>query len=572
MQLLSQAEIGEKANGILSFIDKFSGMNGGDTALSKYLKRFTDDELKAIAISGKFDKATAKNILSLRGLSTDFLDSAENVGKFADTVSNSGTPLENLGKAAGEFGKQLLSGFKQLGLFLATNPIGWIIDAAAVTALLAVAYKKFNISAEEANKNLKNAFDESKSQIKSAKEQKDTVDQLANSYEKLSKGVNTATNENISLSTDSYKEYLDVCNQIADIYPDLVIGYDAQGNAILSLKGNVDELLESYKKVQQEAYATAYIGVKDEDGKRTGTAKDRLAAYNAITDPNGNHSKRIQNSTKNSGSVSYTPELLISEYKKMINMSDEELKAYITSTDSGASIIAKQFVNTIADGTKESFDEVRKVSQENLNSLLGDQKEMLKNEVTALEGYMKGVTDASGSALASGYDKLTEKQQSLVTSLLSSIDMNTMQAFKDSGDFEKAEQEWVNNLVSSISNMSVEAKSAYDDLQESIVHPDDLMASDITDLDKYLTTLESELNISKDKLKEIFNLEDIFDTQTSFDNVVKQYLGTDAFNELSSGAEKAAHSVDKLAESEMNHKASMITLNERCLTYTVWQR
>lgn len=229
----------------------------------------------------------------------------------------------------------------------------------------------------------------------------------------------------------------------------------------------------------------------------------------------------------------------------MINMSDEELKAYITSTDSGASMIAKQFVNTIADGTKESFDEVRKVSQENLNSLLGDQKEMLKNETTALEGYMKGVTDASGNALASGYDKLTEKQQNLATSLLSTIDVDTLEEFKKSGDFAKAEQKWVDNLVSSVSNMSVTAKSAYDKLQDSIANPDDLTSAGIENIDKYLDTLGSELNISKDKLKEIFNLDDIFDTQTSFDNLVKQYLGEDTFNELSNGAKKAAESVDE---------------------------
>lgn len=57
---------------------------------------------------------------------------------------------------------------KSIGTFLLTNPIGWIIDAAAAIALLAVLYKKFNISAEEANKNLKNAFDESKTFISSS--------------------------------------------------------------------------------------------------------------------------------------------------------------------------------------------------------------------------------------------------------------------------------------------------------------------------------------------------------------------------------------------------------------------
>ena len=36
-------------------------------------------------------------------------------------------------------------------------------------------------------------------------------------------------------------------------YPHLVTGFDAQGNAILSLKGNVDELIQSYKDAAQSA-------------------------------------------------------------------------------------------------------------------------------------------------------------------------------------------------------------------------------------------------------------------------------------------------------------------------------
>ena len=93
--------------------------------------------------------------------------------------------------------------------------------------------------------------------------------------------------------------------------------------------------------------------------------------------------------------------------------------------------------------------------------------------------------------------------------------------------------------------MSATAKNAYDKLQDSIANPDDLTSTAIENIDGYLDTLSSELDISKDKLKEIFNLDDIFDTQTSFDNIVKQYLGEDTFNELSSGVKKAAESVDE---------------------------
>ena len=126
--------------------------------------------------------------------------------------------------------------------------------------------------------------------------------------------------------------------------------------------------------------------------------------------------------------------------------------------------------------------------------------------------------------------------------------------------------------------MSAEAKNAYDKLQDSIADPNNLTSTNIDEINNYLSTLASELKISKYKLKEIFNLDDIFDTRESFNNIVEQYLGTDTFNELSSGAEKAANSVDEYGNSvkeagkssaelfasqqaHLNHKPSILYLS-----------
>lgn len=67
---------------------------------------------------------------------------------------------------------------------------------------------------------------------------KKTVDELASSYEKLSKGVDTATNTNLSLSDEDYKEYLDITNQLAEAFPSLQKALDDSGNAILTLGQN----------------------------------------------------------------------------------------------------------------------------------------------------------------------------------------------------------------------------------------------------------------------------------------------------------------------------------------------
>lgn len=414
---------------------------------------------------------------------------------------------------------------------LASNPLTWIALYAAALVGLSKAYDKFTVSTKESSEMLDSSLTASKNKVKEVREQKDNIDQLAESYEKLSKGVNTSTNENISLTTDSYKEYLDVCNQIADIYPDLVTGYDAQGNAILSLKGNIDELTDSYKKAQQEAYATAYLGELDEDGNRKGGIKEAARLFGYKTNEQGvfdgfwawaeganTANKRFNTNDKR-----------LEEAKNLLSYNDDELKTLLetlTKDTSGGSDLLSEMGITLQNIQNQSTDQLRSTIQLFINDINSTEEEAITDVASTLEGYMKGVTEAGSSSLMSGYDKLTERQQNLATSLLSSLDKETVQSFTDSGDFEGAAKKWVDNLVSSVSNMSAEAKNAYNQLQDSIAHPDDLMASDINQLDKYLDTLSNNLKISKDKLKEIFNLDDIFDTETSFSNKLNELLNS----------------------------------------------
>ena len=72
-----------------------------------------------------------------------------------------------------------------------------------------------------------------------------TVESFASKYETLSKGVNNL-GQNVALTTEEYAEYNDIVNQIADMFPHLIQGYTEEGAAILSLKGNVEQLRDAY--------------------------------------------------------------------------------------------------------------------------------------------------------------------------------------------------------------------------------------------------------------------------------------------------------------------------------------
>lgn len=152
---------------------------------------------------------------------------------------------------------------KATGAWLITNPAGWLILGASAAAIAVHAIKKHKQAQEEAFESAKKNAEDAKSNIKSLqseiKQNADTVDQAGKKYAELAQGVNQLTGKNISLSDDEYKEFLDVSNQLADVFPQLTKGYDDNGNAILDLQGNVDgitgklkDLLEIEQQLAQQ--------------------------------------------------------------------------------------------------------------------------------------------------------------------------------------------------------------------------------------------------------------------------------------------------------------------------------
>lgn len=91
-----------------------------------------------------------------------------------------------------------------------------------------------------------------------------TISSVSDRFSELSEHV-TKTGENIDLTKDEYSEYLDICNQVKTIMPELVTGYTNEGNAIITLKDNVDSLTESYKE-NIKAKAASFITNGDDDG------------------------------------------------------------------------------------------------------------------------------------------------------------------------------------------------------------------------------------------------------------------------------------------------------------------
>lgn len=182
---------------------------------------------------------------------------------FAQTMNGTSNAAQGLVKSAN--GSQVaLNGMKTASIGAKVGLIGAKVAAVAFNAALTMgisllidwaisgiqklinADKELAESVEEVTSKFKQEHDE----LKKLKGDYDTSNEssMVSKYAKLSKGVD-GLGRNVSLTAEEYSEYQGIVNKIADQIPSLVSGYDSQGNALLSCKGNVEELTAAYEKL-----------------------------------------------------------------------------------------------------------------------------------------------------------------------------------------------------------------------------------------------------------------------------------------------------------------------------------
>lgn len=152
--------------------------------------------------------------------------------------------------------KGLAASFKAVA---ASIPVwGWIsliitVIIEAITALSALSNsiedttEKFN----ELKNTIKSTRDELKSTISS-------VESIRDEYAVLAQGVDEYGN-NVSLTDEEYKKFIQHNNQLAEQFPNLVKGYNSNGVAILGLAGGVQEITNAIDKLIESMQSTANV-------------------------------------------------------------------------------------------------------------------------------------------------------------------------------------------------------------------------------------------------------------------------------------------------------------------------
>ena len=424
--MIGNAIIGSIGNLIGSNSDAFSAeaeqIAKAEAVANEYIDTLTNID--------EANKNIAKSAIS-KASSEQVANAAMNAGTAAINKQTIGQKALNVARAAGNV--LLNAGIGIIVGMIATGFVTWLWDVAHAEERVA-----------EAAENAKNNIKELNNNFNS---QKTIVDEAIKSYDELAKGVDTTTNQNLSLSTEDYDKFLDLNNQLVEIFPELYDGLDENGNAILNLGENGKTAAEGLKealnelqnlnnyKISQEL-PDLFAGVQQQLDKAKESAQEFETEY-----------AEMQKSIGQMQALSI----------QGIEFTDNQFSVSGSINDSGL----VEYMSLI----EQSYNEF-------LNSL-SDERLVELNPAFNISSNFDDITGEKSLTINIPWDQLLEDEQSEWESIIKenaqemalvyTDEINT--AFADNAQLQKeAELAWKDFLPSLISTM--ESKATFQELEE----------------------------------------------------------------------------------------------------------
>lgn len=208
----------------------------------------------------KFAEATKDlNQELLKGIkyNTDYAESESLLSKNAQSMSGAFSGIKSKLSSLGSSLKNIAAG------------IGNMLIVQAVMSAISFGFEALDNYTNRAENNLSD-LEKIATEINDKKDaytsHSTSVNKIKNEYYELADGINSY-GENISLTSTQYERYIELSNEIAQMYPDLVESYDAQGNAILKCKDNVEALNKAMADEKNAYYETIVSKEQDTFGK-----------------------------------------------------------------------------------------------------------------------------------------------------------------------------------------------------------------------------------------------------------------------------------------------------------------
>lgn len=289
------------------------------------------------------------------------LDAANTGSNVAQGASSAGT-----GVAVG-LGTKLSGATTAIaGAFSAIPVAGQVaLIAAVVIGVVAAAIKGVQKLQENWLNETKEKADEAAETIEnlnsSFQNTKKSTEDIVERFAELSQGIDDISGKNVSLSSEEYEEFLNLSNQLADLFPSLSRTYDENGNAIVNLSGDVDTITSSLQQLLEVERELANQKI----------AEELPDVYKGNRIRNDENTAKIAEKNKELDEL----ENQLDEVYKQIDDTEKKYNAFKNS-----SVISQDNKNALekdgriyisgkgADSYAESIKEIQKISDE-LNNL-----------------------------------------------------------------------------------------------------------------------------------------------------------------------------------------------------------
>ena len=176
----------------------------------------------------------------LKGYVSSVDDASMSTKGFVQYSKDLNVQVNKLGKSGG-----IVSGVFRNIKTIITNGL---VTLATYAIFSAIDYfenrvKRMKEEAEELKTAYENKADEINGNLNS-------VEGMSKEFDKLSRGVDNFGN-NLSLTNDEYSRYKEISNELAEINPKLVQGYDDEGNAIINKNNAIKDTISLLKEQQK---------------------------------------------------------------------------------------------------------------------------------------------------------------------------------------------------------------------------------------------------------------------------------------------------------------------------------
>lgn len=286
-----------------------------------------------------------------------------------------------------------------------------------------------------------------------------TVNESSERFAQLAQGVDELTGENLNLNTTDYEEFLDLSNQLADMFPSLSRYYDENGNAIVNLSGDVNtiiaslqDLVETERLVANQKIAdelpTLYEGIKVQSDEY----ELRLQSLEAQRDAYVKRSEEL-NKTIEETDISFGNNSIIIKENNLDKLS-ETLALFETSLmETGIKFEEKglegwdngvEFVITDSEkNVEEAFDILKKACNDRIKELNTDIEAVTTSNKSNWNGLSQSI--ASWLQTDSDYMALSDEMRAIVQNSINNLDWTSLNF-----DGWDGAQKWVQDNVLSL--------------------------------------------------------------------------------------------------------------------------